>query len=107
VENHEPTEAREHQILTAKEIPMIKNLRLALGVVALLAVAVCPPAFAESSSRHSSHHKSQKVHGYVRKDGTYVSSYHRSKPDKSKANNYSSEGNINPYTGKAGTKSDN
>lgn len=45
-----------------------------------------------------------KVKGYVKKDGTYVQPHVRTKPDGYKYNNYSSYGNINPYTGKSGTK---
>ena len=45
------------------------------------------------------------VDGYNRKDGTYVEPHHRSSPDSSKNNNYGTEGNYNPYTGKEGTKS--
>jgi hypothetical protein len=40
------------------------------------------------------------VKGYVRKNGTYVQPYLRSNPDHSKLNNWSTKGNINPYTGK-------
>lgn len=45
------------------------------------------------------------VNGYTRSDGTYVEGYYRSSPDGQKWNNYSSEGNTNPYNGKEGTKS--
>jgi hypothetical protein len=45
-----------------------------------------------------------RVGGYTRKDGTYVESYHRSAPDRNFYNNWSTKGNVNPYTGKAGTK---
>jgi len=44
------------------------------------------------------------VHGYTRKDGTYVAPHYRSDPDSSKLNNWSTKGNTNPYTGKEGTK---
>lgn len=44
-----------------------------------------------------------KVRGHTRSDGTYVAPHHRSAPDSNRANNYSSEGRYNPYTGKAGT----
>jgi hypothetical protein len=44
------------------------------------------------------------VPGYYRKDGTYVSGHYQTNPDKSFWNNYSSFGNINPHTGKIGTK---
>lgn len=41
--------------------------------------------------------------GHVRKDGTYVAPSHATNPNSSKTDNYSSKGNVNPYTGKAGT----
>jgi hypothetical protein len=45
------------------------------------------------------------VHGYTRKDGTYVEPYHRSSPDRDVTNNYNFKGNTNPYTGREGTDS--
>ncbi len=45
------------------------------------------------------------VHGYVRRDGTYVAPHWRSSPDSSYNNNWSVQGNVNPYTGKEGTRS--
>lgn len=44
------------------------------------------------------------VKGYYRKDGTYVKPHMRSDPDRSVNNNWSTQGNVNPYTGEAGTK---
>lgn len=44
------------------------------------------------------------VRGYYRKNGTYVAPHYRSSPDHSFSNNWSTKGNINPYTGKVGTK---
>jgi len=44
------------------------------------------------------------VHGYMRKNGTYVEGYRRSTPDHSFENNWSTKGNVNPYTGKIGTR---
>lgn len=43
------------------------------------------------------------VRGYTRKDGTYVRPHHRSAPDGNFDNNWSTRGNVNPYTGKIGT----
>lgn len=43
------------------------------------------------------------VQPYVRSDGTYVPGHMRSAPDHNPYNNYSSQGNVNPYTGQAGT----
>lgn len=44
------------------------------------------------------------VNGYYRSNGTYVAPHYRSDPDGSCSNNWSSYGNINPYTGKIGTR---
>ena len=41
--------------------------------------------------------------GYMRNDGTYVQPYHRTAPDSNPWNNYSTQGNVNPYTGQRGT----
>lgn len=43
------------------------------------------------------------VDGYTRSDGTYVQGHYRSSPNNTKLDNYSTRGNINPYTGKVGT----
>lgn len=44
------------------------------------------------------------VRGYVRKDGTYVAPHVRSAPNNSTYDNYNTKGNVNPYTGQAGTQ---
>jgi PKD repeat protein len=72
------------------------------------------------SSSHATSHTSTKatsygysnpsttsVHGYTKKDGTYVAGYKRTTENHSKVDNWSAKGNINPYTGKAGTKDPN
>lgn len=46
------------------------------------------------------------VHGYLRSDGSYVPPHYRSAPDGDRSNNWSTIGNLNPYTGELGTKSD-
>lgn len=43
------------------------------------------------------------VNGYTRRDGTYVQGHYRSNPNHTRLDNYSTKGNYNPYTGKAGT----
>ncbi len=48
--------------------------------------------------------KSTHVRGYTKKDGTYVAPHERSAPDGNRNNNWSTRGNINPYTGQEGTK---
>ena len=44
------------------------------------------------------------VKGYYRKDGTYVAPHYRSDPNSTTHDNWSTKGNVNPYTGELGTK---
>lgn len=44
------------------------------------------------------------VKGYIKKDGTYVAPHYRSNPNSSQYDNWSTKGNVNPYTGKKGYK---
>lgn len=48
----------------------------------------------------------QYVRGYTRSDGTYVQPHYRSSPDSQQWNNYSTQGNVNPYTGQQGSQRD-
>ena len=41
--------------------------------------------------------------GYITKNGTYVAPSVATKPNDTKLDNYSTKGNVNPYTGKTGT----
>lgn len=43
------------------------------------------------------------VRGHVRRDGTYVQPHYRSSPNRSALDNYSTRGNVNPYTGERGS----
>lgn len=60
--------------------------------LAALAALIATPAIADPV----------RVKGHVRKDGTYVAPHVRTSPDSSKTNNWGSEPNVNPYTGKEG-----
>ena len=44
------------------------------------------------------------VHGYYRSNGTYVEGHYRTTPNYTKNDNWSTVGNVNPYTGAEGTK---
>jgi len=43
------------------------------------------------------------VRGYTRRDGTYVAPHRATNPNATKMDNWSTKGNVNPFTGKAGT----
>jgi hypothetical protein len=49
--------------------------------------------------------RTTSVRGYTNKKGVYVHSHRKTTPNSTKRDNYSTKGNVNPYTGKAGTKS--
>jgi hypothetical protein len=44
------------------------------------------------------------VSGYTNSHGTYVQGYYRTTPNYTRNDNYSTIGNVNPYTGAYGTK---
>ncbi|MCX7835691.1 MAG: hypothetical protein N2450_06430 [bacterium] len=44
------------------------------------------------------------VRSYIRSNGTFVNQHYRSFPDGNFYNNWSTKGNINPYTGSWGTQ---
>ena len=98
------------------------GIKMKAILVAALAVSLSAsiPAFARGG--HSAGHASPSGHsakaatgtgaksshehvgGYTKKDGTVVKAHDRSTKDDTSANNWSTKGNTNPETGKAGTK---
>lgn len=82
-------------------------------LIPLLALTLTGTAIAKGEHGSGSHMPSygtgaksehSHVHGYVKKDGTYVAPHDKSTPDHTKNNNWDTKGNYNPETGKAGTK---
>jgi hypothetical protein len=86
-------------------------------VVTLLFLLTALPSFGKGS--HSSSSKVSKtstgaccsksasdvhVHGYTKKNGTVVKPYTRTHENSTERDNFSTKGNVNPYTGKVGTK---
>jgi len=67
-----------------------------LILIALAVLALVGPAEARGGS-HS-------TRGYVTKKGTYVAPYRATNPNQTQRDNFSTKGNVNPYTGKAGTR---
>lgn len=67
----------------------------------LIFLSLLIEVYARGSSGGSVH-----VNGYYRSNGTYVAPHYRSAPDGDFSNNWSTKGNINPYTGEEGTKID-
>ena len=71
--------------------------RLLLAVLLFSSLLVSfPPSPADAGG-------SVYVRPHVRSNGTYVPGHYRSAPDGNVWNNWSTQGNYNPYTGKPGT----
>jgi hypothetical protein len=68
-----------------------------LTIFALILLVLAP------SLAFASDHET-KVRGHFRRDGTYVEPHHRTTPDDSARNNWSSTPNVNPRTGEAGNR---
>ena len=65
-------------------------------IIGILCLSLFTPAWAEMVS----------VHGSVsRKTGKYRKPYHRTAPNKTKMDNWSTRGHVNPLTGKKGSNS--
>jgi len=77
----------------------------ALVLVAGAALALALPAVAQARGGGHSSGGSHSVSGYTRSNGTHVESHHATNPNGSKSDNWSTRGNVNPYTGQVGTKS--
>ncbi len=71
--------------------------KIVLSFIALLLV------FSFSLATASNAEAIQKVKGYTTKKGTYVAPHYKQSPNKSKFDNFSTKGNINPFTGKKGS----
>jgi hypothetical protein len=67
-------------------------MKIALTLVGFSLLAL--PASAQSP---------QYVRPYVTQQGNYVAPHMRTAPDTTRSNNYSTQGNVNPYTGQAGS----
>jgi hypothetical protein len=68
----------------------MKLILIGMSMLSLIAA----PAFAQGTVA---------VRGHVTRDGVYVAPSVRTAPNSTTTDNWSSKGNVNPYTGKVGT----
>lgn len=57
-----------------------------------------------SSYGTGSNSSSHTISPYVNSQGTYVQGSHATNPNSTQMDNYSTKGNVNPYTGAVGTR---
>lgn len=74
-----------------------KYLLIALFAIEVVAQAVAAKENATSGGAHA-------VRGYVKKDGTQVAPHRQTNPNSTQRDNWSSNPNVNPDTGKKGVK---
>lgn len=77
-----------------------------MKLATILAASTLLLAAADAQARggHSSG-GSHSVSGYTRSNGTYVAPHHATNPNGTKSDNWTTRGNVNPYTGRPGTRS--
>lgn len=96
--------------------------RIVLWAVAPVAMIASLPAAARGGGGHGggsrgsgssssgsrgtgSNPSSHSVRGHTTKDGKYVAPHQATNPNGTTRDNYGTRGNVNPYTGSAGTRS--
>ena len=65
-----------------------------LIIIAAIGVLGSSAAYAQGS---------HYVQGHTTRSGNYVSGHYATNPNSTKLDNYSTQGNMNPYTGQSGT----
>ena len=79
---------------------ILMRVRLGKFVLAALVLAICTVGVQEVSSQVNPNHV--YVKGYYRSDGSYVPAHYRTAPNQTPWDNFSTVGNVNPYTGEVG-----
>ena len=82
---------------------------LAAALLAVPSATFARGAGGRTSSSRSSYSRSSgtgshTISGYTRRNGTYVAPSHATNSNRTQRDNYSAKGNVNPFTGRVGTK---
>jgi len=93
-------------------------MKTAILAAVLAATALACPAWAKGGGHSggsrsysaprsysgSSSTGSHSIQGYTKQNGTYVAPAHATNPNATKNDNWTTRGNVNPYTGAPGTR---
>ena len=74
--------------------------KLILVTALMIATTAAQAQYLGTGSNPNSH----GVQGYVTSSGTYVQPHQQTNPNSTQRDNYSTTGNVNPYTGVVGTR---
>lgn len=80
-------------------------LKITAALLTIVGTVVLCPQIVVAKGGYGGSYGSTSVRGhYNRSSGTYVMPHRRTYPNSSKLNNWSTKGNVNPYTGRKGSK---
>lgn len=81
-------------------------MKIIIFIILLLncAISFAMPRHSSAKGATKSSYSTVHVRSHVTKKGTYIAPSYRTSPNRTKVDNWSSKPNVNPYTGKAGTK---
>ncbi|MEB0058798.1 hypothetical protein [Variovorax sp. LG9.2] len=82
----------------------MKKIAFVFAALCIASVGAQARGGGEHSGSSSSSSGSHSISGHTRGNGTYVAPSHATNPNATKADNWSTKGNVNPYTGKPGSK---
>ncbi|MBI5129491.1 MAG: hypothetical protein HZA66_08610 [Rhodopseudomonas palustris] len=74
------------------------------GIVLVGATILALTSAAHAQYGYGSNSRSHSVSPYVNSHGTYVPGSHATNPNSTQSDNYTTRGNVNPYTGEIGTR---
>ena len=83
----------------------MKRIAFAFVVLAANASAASAQYYGSGLYGTGSNPNAHVVRPYVTQQGTYVAPHVQTNPNRTQLDNYSTRGNVNPYTGRIGTRS--
>ncbi|MFS0489524.1 hypothetical protein [Leadbetterella byssophila] len=84
----------------------MKNIVVAFSLLAIAASANAQSYYKQNSSQKSSSYGTTSTfqNGYLKSNGTYVKPHYKTTSNGTNWDNYSTKGNVNPYTGSNGSR---
>ncbi len=83
---------------------MRMSLIAAVALGALASPAAAQYGTSQNYGTGYTNPQSNQSRGYIKRDGGYVAPHQRTNPNSTRSDNYSTQGNTNPWTGKQGTR---
>ena len=78
--------------------------QISIALALLISLAATSDAFARGGGSRGGSSGSHAVKGHTTKSGAYVAPHRQTNPNGTRIDNWSTRGNVNPYTGKPGSR---